>query len=82
MLEPITITLTDKYLSIGTSTYARSSIQGFVLEIHKQKEELKNIVLIIDNKHNIFSLHEKSFENSQTTRDFLVELGERSQLLS
>lgn len=82
MLEPIRVTLTQRHLSIGTSTYARSSIQGFVLEIHKHKEELKNLVIIIDNKHSIFSFHESCFRQPEQTREFLVELWDKTQLLS
>ena len=70
ILEPINIEVSANFLRIKNKHYSWSSINWFVIEIYKDKQEIKNIVLIIDNKPNIYTVN----DSKQNTRDFLVEL--------
>lgn len=77
-LEPINLEISETYLRIGQKTYSWSSIQWFVIEIHKNKEEIKNLVLLIDNVHSIYTIKDVPSK----TKDFLMELNQHANLLN
>lgn len=70
LLEPWYLEITNNALYINKQAFARSAINGFVIEIYKERQEIKNIILIIDGKARIFSIND-SLVNIRT---FLVDL--------
>jgi len=70
--------ISEKYLRIWKKTYSWSTIQWFVIEVHKDREEIKNVVLIAEWNHYIYTIK----DTPENVRAFLVELNDYSPLLN
>jgi len=78
ILEPTDLMISEKYLRIWKKTYSWSTIQWFVIEVHKDREEIKNVVLIAEWNHYIYTIK----DTPENVRAFLVELNDYSPLLN
>lgn len=64
-------------LVIGKTMYSRSSLEGYVLEIDRKTQLLKNIVIITKKGHEIFTLR----DDKEVIRDFILSLDKNIPLL-
>lgn len=64
-------------LVLGKKTYARSMMRGYVLEIDKQTQKIKNIVFVFPKSHMIHSFKDEK----ENIKEFIVELNEYLPML-
>jgi hypothetical protein len=64
-------------LVIGKTMYSRSSLEGYVLEIDRKTQLLKNIIIITKKGHEIFTLR----DDKEVIRDFILSLDKNIPLL-
>jgi hypothetical protein len=67
----------DEFLRIGNVTYSRSNLQGFVLEVHAKTGTVKNIVLLMDNQHMIYTFA----DDMDIAKNFVLALQDRIPML-
>ncbi len=79
---PITLTITPQGLKIWKQILWRINFEGYVIEIEKEEMQIKNIVFVFRNKHEIYTITD-TLENikkfSEALEQYIPRLGEYPQ---
>ncbi len=76
--QVVSIEINEKEININQKKYPRSFFNGYVIEIEKKSQQIKNIVFITEKSHLIYTIHDKKDE----TKAFIMELNNHLPLLS
>lgn len=56
--QPVTMRIEEHVLVVGNKSVRREKLQGFVIEADIRTGTIKNIVLLTDNSHHIYTVHD------------------------
>ncbi len=69
--------ITKQGLIIGTATYPRNELSGYVLEVDTKQQKIKNIVFITQRTHTIHTINDEK----ENIKNFIVILDEHLPML-
>ncbi|HCB51857.1 TPA: hypothetical protein DEP21_04830 [Patescibacteria group bacterium] len=64
------MTINSNHLLVDKKAFPRNTFIGYVLEIDKKSQKIKNIVFISNKSHNIYTIDDKN----ENIKNFSIEL--------
>lgn len=68
--QTISLKIDKQHITINNKIYLRWHFKSYSIEIDKRNQQIKNLVLITEKWHTIYTINDKK----EKTKDFLVEL--------
>ncbi len=79
---PTTLTITPQGLKVWEHVIWRINFEGYVIEVEKEKMQIKNIVLVLRTKHEIYTIVDE-IENIkkfvETLENYIPRLSDYAQ---
>lgn len=74
----ITLKIEKNQLIIDKKAYMRTNFKAYCIEVEKKTQQIRNLVLITDRWHVIYTIHDKK----EQIKNFLVEINNNIPLVS